>query len=51
MFAGIDLPALGYRVSERQATDTSPHTSFSAGRRPPLTIELYEHPFASNAQS
>jgi hypothetical protein len=25
MFAGIDLPALGYRVTEHQATDHATH--------------------------
>jgi hypothetical protein len=25
MFAGIDLPALGYRVSEHQTTDHATH--------------------------
>jgi dihydrofolate reductase len=29
MFAGIDLPALGYRVSERQATDLATHIVLS----------------------
>jgi hypothetical protein len=29
MFAGIDLPALGYRVSEHQATDAATHIVLS----------------------
>jgi dihydrofolate reductase len=29
MFAGIDLPALGYRVSEHQATDHATHIVLS----------------------
>jgi hypothetical protein len=29
MFAGIDLPALGYRVTEHQATDQATHIVLS----------------------
>ena len=34
MFAGIDLPALGYRVTEHKATDNATHIG-SADRAPP----------------
>jgi hypothetical protein len=39
MFAGIDLPALGYRVTEHQATEQPP-TSFSADRRSTSTRSI-----------